>query len=283
MRSLNAEPRVWIMSAMSLFLAMTLVPSSSIADPKDLFGTAATDSKVVVDHSVWDGLLAKYVKPNASGLNAVDYDAFRANDLEQLRQYIGQLEKIVPGTLNRSEQFALLVNLYNAKTIEVVLDRYPVASIKDISLGGTLLSSITGGPWKQKVTELGGTPLSLDDIEHGILRPVFLDPRVHYALNCASIGCPNLRAEAYTGAKLEEQLNEAARDFVNSKRGVDLSDGKLRVSSIYTWFIEDFGGDAEGVIAHLKAYAAEPLATELNSVSKIYDHFYDWSLNDVGR
>ena len=282
MLSLGRAWRARIGSGAAALSVMLMLPLSyALATPADLFAAADDTSKIVIDHSVWDRFLAKYVKPDGSGLNAVDYAAFRDNDREPLRQYIGQLEKVTPATLSRPEQFALLANLYNAKTIEIVLDHYPVASIKDISLGGTLLSAITGGPWKKKVTQLGGTPLSLDDIEHGVLRPVFQDPRVHYALNCASIGCPNLRTEAYTSEKLEAQLDEAARDFVNSKRGVVLADGKLRVSSIFSWFIEDFGGDEAGVIAHLKRFAAEPLSADLDAVSKVHSHFYDWNLNNV--
>jgi hypothetical protein len=281
-RGLNVLARTILLAI--LFAAGAFPGSSSnAAEPEALFATAATGSKVVVDHSIWTGLLAKYVKPDGKGLNRVDYASFRANGRELLREYLAQLEKVKPATLDRPEQFALLANLYNAKTIEIVLEHYPVTSIKDISLGGSVLSVVTGGPWKKKVVELDGTALSLDDLEHGILRPVFRDPRVHYALNCASIGCPNLRIEAFSGEKLEAQLDAAAREFINSSRGVDLAGGKLRVSSIYSWFIEDFGGDDKGLLAHLKRYASEPLAAQLSTVTGVDDHFYDWKLNDVSR
>ena len=273
--------RAMCMVAM-LAMAFNATPSAA-QEPEGLFATAAAGSQIKVDHSVWSSLLTKHVKRNASGLNEVDYAGFRATDLAPLRAYITAITRVDPATLDRPEQFALLANLYNAKTIEIVLDHYPVASIKDISLGGTVLSVVTGGPWKKKVVEISGTPISLDDIEHGLLRPIFKDPRVHYALNCASIGCPNLRTEAFTGEQLETQLDAAAREFINHSRGVQLADGKLRVSSIYSWFVEDFGGDDDGVIAHLKKYAAEPLATQLNTVTAVDDHFYDWKLNDVDR
>jgi hypothetical protein len=125
--------------------------------------------------------------------------------------------------------------------------------------------------------------MSLDDIEHGTMRPTFRDPRVHYAVNCASIGCPNLRPRAFTAARLEAELDDAARAFVNHPRGVSvLADGRLRVSSIYHWFREDFGGDDAGVIAHLRRHAAPPLATRLASAMAIAGHDYDWTLNDAG-
>ncbi|WP_197077557.1 DUF547 domain-containing protein [Hyphomicrobium sp. 99] len=250
--------------------------------PAELFANAATGSQVVVDHSVWDGILGKYVKRRGN-TTSFDYKSVLPEDRQRLKHYISQLEGVDPATLDRPEQFALLANLYNAKTIDIVLDHYPVASIKNISLGGGLVATFTGGPWKKKVTKLRGVELSLDDIEHGILRPVFHDPRVHYALNCASIGCPNLQTEGFTGAKLETQLDAAAREFINDSHGVDASEKALRVSEIYKWFKEDFGGDDKGVITHLRAYASEPLSKRLNHFESIDGFFYNWKLNDVDR
>ncbi|MGE0517333.1 MAG: DUF547 domain-containing protein, partial [Hyphomicrobiaceae bacterium] len=160
-------------------------------------------------------------------------------------------------------------------------DRYPVKSIKDISLGNGLFGAFSRGPWKAKVLTIRGLELSLDDIEHGILRPVFKDPRVHYAVNCASIGCPNLRGEALTGAKLSSQLDDGARLYVNHPRGARLVNGELVVSSIYDWFKSDFGDD--GVLAHLRKYATPDLAARLKAATSINGYQYDWTLNDVRR
>jgi len=251
--------------------------------PQNLIATAAGSSTRTVDHAAWDRLLRAYVKPGPDGLNRVDYAAFKREGQPALKAYIGQLEAVDPATLDRAEQFALLANLYNAKTVDIVLDHYPVASIRDISLGGGLLSVFTGGPWKAKVLKMKGVDLSLDDIEHGMLRPVFKDPRVHYAVNCASVGCPNIGTEAFAGAKLRAQLDAAARAYVNSPRGADLRPGGLVVSSIYDWYQVDFGGGEEGVIAHLKAYADPALARTLAGAASIVDYHYDWSLNDIKR
>lgn len=247
-------------------------------EPIELFRSAATESKTV-DHSEFNKLLAEHVSTDASGLNRVNYQAFDQDDRARLASYIKMLEGIDPATLDRGEQFALLVNLYNAKTIEIVVDNYPVKSIKDINLGGSLLSAVTGGPWKKKVTSIKGTPLSLDDLEHEILRPLFSDPRVHYAVNCASVGCPNLNRQAYSGRELDAQLDAAAKAFINSPRGVDVSAGKLRVSSIFVWFQEDFGDD-ESLIAHLRKYAEGDRAKALERASRVDDNFYDWTIND---
>jgi len=268
----------------AILLLSHLIGSPAMAgDPAALFVTAAQGSPKTIDHSAWTELLAKYVRPREQGASRFDYRSVDQADRDRLRQYISNLEQTDPATLDRPEQIAFLANLYNAKTIEIVLDHYPVASIKDISLGGGLLASITGGPWKQTVVKLRGEALSLDDLEHGILRPVFRDPRVHYALNCASLGCPSLATEAFTGAKLEYQLDAAARAFINDPRGVNASANTLRVSSIYSWFQDDFGGDGAGVIRHLKLFASPALSERLDHFKRIDGYDYDWNLNDVSR
>jgi len=271
--------------ALLLAIVMLLAAFGSLAraeTPADLFAKAAAQgSAQTVDHTAWDRLLKTYVHPGSDGLNRVDFAAFKSGGHAALKDYIRRLEAVDPATLDRPEQFALLANLYNAKTVDIVLDHYPVKSIKDISLGGGLLGVFSGGPWKAKVLAMKGVALSLDDIEHGILRPIFKDARVHYAVNCASVGCPNLRTEAFTGAKLAAQLDAAARAYVNSRRGADRRPDGLVVSSIYNWYEADFGGNEEGVIAHLKTYADPDLAKKLQGTTSIADYAYDWSLNDI--
>jgi hypothetical protein len=265
------------------FLALALCGAAQASEPADLFRNAASGSKLSVDHSIWDRLLEAYVKPGGDGLNRVDYAAFKSGGQAELKQYIARLEAVDPQTLARAEQFAFLANLYNAKTIDIVLDHYPVKSIKDISLGGGLIAVFTGGPWKAKVLKVKGVEFSLDDIEHAVLRPLFKDPRAHYAVNCASVGCPNLQRQAFTGARLDAQFDAAARAYVNNPRGAGFVSGKLVVSSIYEWFKADFGGNDQGVLAHLRKYAAPELAAKLESVKAIGDNRYDWSLNDFRR
>ncbi len=273
-----------ILRTLLLLVCVAAASGTALAQtPRDLLATAAKGSTKTVDHSVWDRLLKTYVKPGADGLNRVDYAAFKSGGHAALKDYIRSLQAVDLSTLDRPEQFALLANLYNAKTVDIVLDHYPVKSIRDISLGGGLLGVFTSGPWKAKVLEMKGVPLSLNDIEHGMLRPVFKDPRVHYAVNCASVGCPNLGTEAFTGAKLDAQLDAAARAYVNNPRGARFGPEGLVVSSIYDWYQKDFGGSDEGVIKHLKAYAEPALAKKLAKTTSIADYTYDWSLNDVRR
>jgi hypothetical protein len=264
-------------------LAVMPMPAGSAraSEVETSFSRHAAGSQVTVDHSAWDKLLATYVRPAEDGLNRVSYKRFKAEGHGALDAYLTALQKVDPTRLDRPEQFAFWANLYNAKTIDVVLDAYPVRSIKDINLGGGLFASITGGPWKAKIVTVNGHPLSLDDIEHTIMRGIFKDHRVHFAVNCASVGCPNLGAVALTGAHLDELLEQGGRAFVNSGRGVLVDGGKIRASKIFSWFQADFGGSERGVLEHLQRYAAPALKLRLSSVTAIADYFYDWQLNDA--
>ncbi len=241
----------------------------------------ASASNETLDHSAWDQLLKSYVEAGTDGINRVAYAKFKANGVPALQTYIRSLESRDPSKLDRNEAFAFWTNLYNAKTIELVLNAYPVRSIKDINLGGGLLAAVTGGPWKAKTLKVRGIDLSLDDIEHGLLRPTFKDPRVHYAVNCASISCPNLATEAFTGATLDAQLNAGARAYINHPRGVRVDGQEVTASSIYDWFQKDFGGTDQGVLAHIALYANDALKPKLKGITGIADYGYDWSLNDA--
>jgi hypothetical protein len=161
-------------------------------------------------------------------------------------------------------------------TVDVILSRFPVASIRDINISPGLLAR---GPWGAKLLTVEAEKLSLDDIEHRILRPIWKDNRVHYAVNCASLGCPNLQPVAFTGENIEALLEKAAAEFINHGRGVAIKKGRLEVSSIYVWFQEDFGRDAEELMEHWQTYAAPVLAEALEKYSGGLSHDYDWRLN----
>ena len=232
-----------------------------------------------------DALLGRYVSLPPDGVARVAYARWKANapDLAALDGWILEAATKRPSAMTRNVAYAFWANLYNALTLKVVLDRYPVASIKDIrSTGVGLDPRQFFGPWRTRLVTIEGQRMSLDDIEHGTMRPTFRDPRVHYAVNCASIGCPNILPRAWRAETLEAELDDAARAFVNHPRAATvLPDGRLRVSSIYKWFREDFGGDDAGVIAHLRRYAAPPLASALQNITRVAEDTYDWSLNDI--
>jgi len=232
-----------------------------------------------------DALLARHVTRHVDGVNRVRYAAWKAApaDLAALDGWIATAAARRPAAMARNEAYAFWANLYNALTLKVVLERYPVRSIREIrSTGVPLDPKGWFGPWRTRLVTVEGRRLSLDDIEHEIMRPTFRDPRVHYAVNCASIGCPNLLPRAWRAATLERELDAAAADFVNHPRGVAvLADGRLRISSIYAWFREDFGGSEAGVVAHLRRHAAPALAARLAQPPAIAEDTYDWSLNDA--
>jgi hypothetical protein len=232
-----------------------------------------------VDHSPWSDLLAKHVRLDSAGIARVDYGGFSGADKAALARYIDSLGKTDLVALDKPEQYALWINLYNAAVVNTVLSAYPLKSVQEIDTSSGLFSS---GPWKAKAVSVRGKALSLDDIEHGIIRPHWKDARVHYALNCAAVGCPNLRAEAYDARRINVQLDEQARIYVNHSRGVTFDpSGGLVVSKIYAWFCDDFGGTDGAVIRHLQRYAAPELENRLGPIKGIADVRYDWALNAV--
>ena len=262
----------------ALLMAFSLValaaPSAELWERWD----KSSANKVAIDHADWNNFLGKYVKPGRDGLNRVAYGKVTADDRAKLAAYLKRLQEVKPTKFARAEQRAYWINLYNATTVNTILEHYPVESILKINISPGLFAK---GPWKKKLLTVEGEAVSLDDIEHRILRPIWKDPRTHYSVNCASIGCPNLATQAFTAGNMEAMLDAGARAYVNSPRGAKLEGGKLVVSSIYVWFQADFGGDAAGVIAHLKKYAEPALAKELAGISRIGGDAYDWTLNDA--
>jgi hypothetical protein len=237
-------------------------------------------SRAVIDHGVWDRLLKKLVAPGEDGLNRFRYGGAGQADRQTLDRYVSSLTALPISTYNRAEQMAYWINLYNAVTVQVVLNHYPVKTIRDIDISPGFFAD---GPWGKKLVTVEGETISLNDIEHRILRPIWRDNRVHYAVNCASVGCPNLQPAAYAGATLEAMLEAGAMAYVNSPRGVAIKNGSITVSKIYDWFIADFGHDEKSVMAHLTKYATPELARQLSAIGEIEDVAYDWRLNDAGR
>ena len=238
--------------------------------------THAPGSTLRVDHTAWAALLRRLLRPQPDGRRLVAYRDAGPAERAALEAYLATLSTTPVSRLSRPEQMAFWINLYNALTVKVVLDHWPVRSIRDIDISPGLFAD---GPWGARLITVEGEPLGLDDIEHRILRPIWRDPRIHYAVNCASMGCPDLAAEPYAGDRIDAQLDRAGFEFVNHPRAVRIEKGKLFVSSIYHWFKEDFGGDDRAVVAHLCAYAAPALALELQKYDRIDGHAYDWAIN----
>ena len=265
--------------ALSVFLVLAV--GCGAPEPEEIAGWDVSDetSTATIDHGPWQDILDGYVLTDDSGVNLFDYAgiAGAAADGAKLAAYVDRLQGVDPGVYSRAEQMAYWINLYNALTVQVVLSEYPVDSIREIHEG--VIPNT--GPWQDKHARVNDRDLSLDDIEHGILRPLWRDERIHYAVNCAAYGCPHLLATAFTAANTETLLQQGARDYVNNARGADFVDDDLLViSSIYDWYAEDFGNTEESVVAHLIEHADAELAARLRSFDGSIDYGYDWSLNE---
>ncbi len=267
------------------FLATAGAASLAALAPR-AFGQAFDHS-----HAAWSALLKKHVVPLQGGrASQVRYAAF-ATDRDALKAYLATLSAVDSATFDgwpAAQRMAFLINAYNAFTVELILTRYPkLESIKDL---GSLLSS----PWKPKIVPLLGTQLSLDNIEHDMLRKrgSYDDPRVHFAVNCASIGCPALREEAFVAERLEAQLDEQAARFMSdrSRNRWNTASQKVEVNKIFDWFGEDFRLGLKGVTSlnvflarHADRLADAPADRERirGGQASVAYLDYDWKLNDA--
>ena len=243
-------------------------------------------------HKTWDGLLKKHVVLTAGGsASQVRYAEF-AKDRAALKAYLDALSGVADTEFKgwpRAQQMAFLINAYNAFTVELILANYPLKSIKDLG------SDLFNNRWKKKFFKLLGQDSYLDQIEHEILRKPgsYNEPRVHYAINCAAIGCPMLREEAYVAERLEAQLEEQAVRFLSDRsRNRVSAQGKLEVSKIFDWFKEDWSSGYQGIQSREKYFAKyaklltdnpdhQKLVAEGKTPLAFLD--YDWTLNDVRR
>lgn len=262
------------MKNLTIILSLALLPVLSICShAQKADSSAATNSNGQIDqtHAAFTAILSKHVKNEL-----VDYAGIKKN-LAALNAYLDTLASVPESSFKKWEnhqQMAFLINLYNAATLKLVADHYPVKSIKEI--GGAQ------GPWKQKVVRLFGKIETLDHIEHDLLRPKYKDPRVHFGVNCASIGCPALRAEAFQASKLDAQLDEQGRVFLRdtSKNRLDAKSKTLHLSEIFEWFKGDFtakSGTVEKFVAQYVNDADRKVIQQGGLTIKKTN--YDWNLN----
>lgn len=258
--------RRFVWKALSAFLVSMTLSSAVLANE--------------FDHSDWGALLQSHVRLDANGhASTVDYAGFK-RQRTALGNYLSSLEQVSQSTFDtwpKAEQLAFLINAYNAWTIELVLTGYPkIESIKDL---GSFFSS----PWSKEIAPLLGETRSLDDIEHGLIRGSgrYNEPRIHFAVNCASIGCPALLPEAFSGAALEDQLDRATRGFLSDKSRNRFIDDRLEVSSIFKWYRDDFEVAPYGSLAAYLLTYADELGADKSTSKKVSIRFlnYDWKLN----
>ena len=228
-----------------------------------------SDSKPI-DHTLFDTLLKRHV----TEAGWVNYEGF-IQDSAQLNQYLDLLSNNHPNRKNwsKDERLAYWINAYNAYTVKLVTDHYPVQSIKDIKSGIGFINSV----WDIKFIRIEGQEYDLNNIEHNIIRPKFKEPRIHFAVNCASYSCPVLRAEAYTPDRLDEQLDEQARRFINDPLRNRVRAENAELSKIFSWYGGDFKKGGRSVIDYVNQYAETPAnkGTDPDFID------YLWSLNSV--
>ncbi|AVR47318.1 DUF547 domain-containing protein [Christiangramia fulva] len=259
-----------------LILSMVLISGLTVFGSCNLISSAGYNSKGLpasefqgeisdvqdpkIDHSLWTELLRKHVDDKGR----VDYKGFQ-QDREKLDEYLKMLSSQNPSeSWSKAELLAYYINLYNAYTVDLILKNYPVESIKDIH-----------APWTKAFIKVGDTKISLGGIENSLLRKMN-EPRIHFAINCASISCPNLRNEAYTAKKIDQQLEEAAKEFINSDKN-EISEDSAKLSRIFDWYEGDFTGDGKTIVEYINKYSNTKLKP--NAWIKYKD--YNWNLNDV--
>ena len=255
-------------------MAVVFVGTSVHATPKaktlPFWDDSEPSSGLTPDHSRWQNLLDKFLNAeHPSGIYRLDYDAFSDADEKALREYLAYLQQLDPRQLSKGRQKAYWLNLYNATMVLIVVVSQPSESIRTVDRKNL---------WVAERFNIAGQKLSLDNIVHGILRPLFKDERIHFVLNRATLGSANISPLAYTGDNVEELMEQAARDFLQHPRAVDFSDDGLVLSRLFVWYKSDFGSNVTELKNYLKQYQSPELAEKIEA-SKRVSYQYDWSLN----
>lgn len=224
------------------------------------FCSFAYSNEQKTDHSLWDELLQKHVDHQGN----VNYKGF-LKDHKELKKYLDLLSQNPPEeSWSKNKKLAYYINAYNAFTVELILEHYPLKSIKDIH-----------NPWGQKFIQLGNESISLNDIEHNILRKMN-EPRIHFAINCASVSCPKLYNKAFTSEQLDKQLDQVTREFINSTEN-NISENELQLSNIFKWYEKDYLVNGIRSLAH---YISQYTDVQINPNAKVNFLDYNWDLNE---
>jgi hypothetical protein len=240
---------------------------SAVSCHQSTLGMAGTTPP---SHQIWDQLVKTHVKPNGM----VDYKGF-IREKAKLESYLKLLSENAPDrkTWSKNQQLAYWINAYNAFTVKLIVDNYPTKSIRD--LGPKLKIPLIKDVWHYKFFKIGGVETSLDEIEHSIIRKEFDEPRIHFAINCASVSCPPLLNEAFTPEKLESQLQKVAIGFINDLTRNKITPDNAQISSIFSWFQGDFTKKGS-LIDFLNRYSK----VKIKPNAKISHLNYNWSLNE---
>jgi len=237
--------------------------------------TAAPTTGSAPDYAPWGELLSKYYDP-AKGM---DYAALKAKDAKTLESFKKQLAQVDPKTLSKKEQLAYWINVYNVNVVSTIVEHYPVASIRDISTD--ILTRLN--VFKKDTVPVKSGMISLNDVENDRIRAGFHDPRIHFAINCAAQSCPPIRSEPYTGARIDEQLDDQVQKFLTGPHGVRIDKDVVHTTKIMDWFGEDFDKWAGGKVAFLKKHLPAEKAKQISTNAKFEYDDYSWKLNDAKK
>lgn len=265
-------------TAALLSVLFLVIGSNALAAPKaspwSFWEPSNETSQKQIDHRAWGSILNRHLATtDNSGINRFRYGNIKKKDSRELDAYLKSLSKIDPRDYNRREQKAYWINLYNALVVQLVIKNYPVKSITHI--GGSFRS----GPWEKDLIRVAGKKLSLNDIEHRIIRPIWKDHKIHFGLHCAGLSCPHLQPVAFTGKNVDTVLKKAGKEYINHPRGVHLKNGQMKASSIFDWYGEDFAKNEKDMLKLFAYYADDKLALYLLGFQGDIQYEYDWALN----
>lgn len=266
--------RIIIVALLATLFAATALANPFVPKADVLPRWQRSGSGAPADYAVWAAFLARYRSVGEDGIARLRYGKVTRADRDRLDAFVDTLGTADVDAMTRPQQLAFWINLYNAATVRLVLEHHPVATIRKIEGGLFNL-----GPWNKPVVAVAGAKLSLNDIEHRIIRPIHNDPRIHFAVNCAALGCPDLAERPFAAATIDADLDAAARTFIKHPRGLRIDHGKLVGSSIFDWYAADFGG-GEGVVGFAIRYADDSMRRLLQGRNRIDRFSYDWSLNE---
>ena len=271
-----------IVSALSLSIILglsALFADDSMKNTQVPTAPQSVNKSVGLDNSLYDSVLEKYV--DEEGM--VDYAGLQSAP-EKLDQYLTLLNQTDPASLNQDDRLAFWLNVYNAYTLKLIINNYPISGIRQAANGPFIPKLNT--PWEVDLVNVNGKVMDLDHVEHKIIRKEFDDARVHFALVCAALSCPKLRRESYRGDILDQQLQDQGIDFLNSpnKNRIEKEGRQIRISKIFKWFKGDFEKEGQSLQQFLADFYEGEIATALSQNKlKVKYTKYDWALNDQSK